>query len=227
MAVGTAEGKVANQTAHHVENRRHKQKGDAVQSVAGSVDTVNRKVTAADWPPGNEAPRTTRSGLVPREAVSNLGYSPCAIAGMANRCLIGRPGPSISLPSAANLNGLAGLDESAFTPNWQMICVGQGGFSGFPRAFQSRAIDAQPARRRVAGAPRHARRVGGQRVESRVAPAMRRMHRYRAANDAVSRRCRQAGHSCADSGWPRQGKGKLRSKLGRTSRCARITLAAS
>jgi hypothetical protein len=44
-----------------------------VQSVAGSVDTVNRKVKAADWPPENEAPRTTRSGLVPDEAVSNLG----------------------------------------------------------------------------------------------------------------------------------------------------------
>jgi hypothetical protein len=56
-----------------LKNRRHKQKGDAVQSVAGSVDTVNRKVKAADWPPENEAPRTTRSGLVPDEAVSNLG----------------------------------------------------------------------------------------------------------------------------------------------------------
>ncbi|TDY26091.1 hypothetical protein B0G81_6593 [Paraburkholderia sp. BL6665CI2N2] len=33
--------------AKHVKNRRHKQKGDAVQSVAGSVDTVNRKVEAA------------------------------------------------------------------------------------------------------------------------------------------------------------------------------------
>jgi len=33
--------------AKHVENRRHKQKGDAVQSVAGSVDTVNRKMEAA------------------------------------------------------------------------------------------------------------------------------------------------------------------------------------
>jgi hypothetical protein len=64
---------VAKQTPKHVKNRRHKQKGDAVQSVAGSVDTVNRKVKAADWPPENEAPRTTRSGLVPDEAVSNLG----------------------------------------------------------------------------------------------------------------------------------------------------------
>ncbi|WP_157763761.1 hypothetical protein [Paraburkholderia aromaticivorans] len=101
---------------------RHKQKGDAVQSVAGSVDTVNRKMNAAIGPPDNEAPRTTRSGLVPDEAVSNLGCSPRAIAAMANRCLTGRPGPSISLPGAANLNALADLDESAFTPNWQMIC---------------------------------------------------------------------------------------------------------
>jgi hypothetical protein len=30
-----------------VKNRRRKQKGDAVQSVAGSVDTVNLKMTAA------------------------------------------------------------------------------------------------------------------------------------------------------------------------------------
>jgi hypothetical protein len=38
------------------ENRRHKQKGDAVQSVAGSVDTVNRKMKAANRfskPPGS------------------------------------------------------------------------------------------------------------------------------------------------------------------------------
>jgi hypothetical protein len=34
---------VAKQTAKHVKNRRHKQKGDAVQSVAGSVDTVDRE----------------------------------------------------------------------------------------------------------------------------------------------------------------------------------------
>lgn len=103
--------------------RRHKQKGDAVRSVARSVDMVNRKVTAAIQPPDNEVPRTTRSGLVPDEAVSNLGCTPCAIAGMANRRLFGRPGPSISLPSAANLIALGDLDESAFTPNLQMICV--------------------------------------------------------------------------------------------------------
>jgi hypothetical protein len=101
----TAGGKAANRwpaswvehAANAVEKRRHKQKGDAVQSVAGSVDTVNQKEEAANWPPENEAPWTTRSGLVPGEAVSNLGCRPCAIAGMANRCLIGRPGPSISL----------------------------------------------------------------------------------------------------------------------------------
>jgi hypothetical protein len=66
--------------------------------------------------------RTTRSGLVPDVAVSNLGYAPCAIAGMANRCLIGRPGPSISLPSSSNLIAFGDLDESAFTPNLQRIC---------------------------------------------------------------------------------------------------------
>ena len=69
----------------------------------------------------DEAPWTTRSGLVADEAMSNLGGSPCAIAGMANRCFSGRPGPSISLIGADNLNGLTPLDESAFTPNWQMI----------------------------------------------------------------------------------------------------------
>jgi hypothetical protein len=104
-----------------------------------------------------EAPRTTRSGLVPDEAVSNLSGSPCAIAGMANRCLFGRPGPSISLPSADNLIALDGLDESAFTPNWQMICVVREAIGGPGPTRNSRALSAsdrlaahEPACARVA-----------------------------------------------------------------------------
>lgn len=65
---------------------------------------------------------------------------------MANRCLIGRPGPSISLPSAVNLNGLAGLDESAFTPNWQMICVGRRGLRRLSTRHFNRAKSMQNPR---------------------------------------------------------------------------------
>jgi hypothetical protein len=94
-----------------------------VQSVAKSVDTVK---------PGNKQRPDSRlkrriADDAQRSGSGRSGERPwpltlCAIAGMADRCLFGRPGPSISLSSAANLNGLADLDECAFTPNWQKIC---------------------------------------------------------------------------------------------------------
>ncbi|WP_144142951.1 hypothetical protein [Paraburkholderia sp. BCC1884] len=72
-------------------------KGDAVQSVAESVDTVNRKTGH-----GLQAAKKTHieddaQRSDPTKRVNDLGRSPCTVAGITDRRLSGRPGPSISL----------------------------------------------------------------------------------------------------------------------------------
>ncbi len=59
-----AEGRAARQGKHGRagKRRRHKQKGDAVQSVAKSVDTVNREVKAA-WRPLETRHRGRRAAV--------------------------------------------------------------------------------------------------------------------------------------------------------------------
>ncbi|ASL42683.1 hypothetical protein bAD24_I04280 [Burkholderia sp. AD24] len=143
--------------AQHAAARK---KGDAVQSVAdgryGQPGNQCRRqsdgqaagVKAPSQQHDERRAKDDSQRSAPNVTASDLSLSPCASAGATDRCLVGRPGPSLSLPSAVNLNGLAALDESAFTPNRQRIRK---------RRAHVRAVRFKPAKtQRTPPAPRPA-----------------------------------------------------------------------
>ncbi|PQV47510.1 hypothetical protein B0G83_11056 [Paraburkholderia sp. BL21I4N1] len=163
-----------------------RKKGDAVQSVAdgrygqpGKSKRIAERRSIRRNRSALAATRRTRDDTqrsAPNVTASDLGLSPCASAGVTDRCLYGRPGPSISLPSAVNLNGSADLDESAFTPNWQRI----------RKRRRPRGQAVRPALKAKENCGRNSR------GHSRARGSRWRLRRYRPCAAARRRRCRRS-----------------------------------